>query len=149
MAMQKATIGTLLAVAVMSVIMSAFGALVATQRITNSGSISAIGVGVYSDSNCMTPLSSISWGTLDPGGSVNYTMYVKNTGNIPVTLTMAPSNWNPTTASNYITLTWNQQNTVLSPNSVVQAVLTLSVSSSISSITNFSCDITITGTEHA
>ncbi len=147
MAMQKATIGILVLVAVMGVFVSAFGSLVATQKITSSGSITAIGVAIYQDSACTTVLSTISWGTLNSGATMNYTIYVKNTGNIPVTLTMMPSNWNPTTASDYITLTWNQQTTVLSPNSVVQAVLTLSVSSSISSITNFSCDITITGTQ--
>jgi len=147
MAMQKATIGTLLAVAVMSVVLSAFGALVATQRITNTGSITAIGVGVYSDGACTNVLSSISWGTLNPSTTTNYTMYVKNSGNIPVTLTMTTDNWNPASASSNITLTWNRQNHALSSGAVVQAVLTLTVASGISDITDFSFDITITGTQ--
>lgn len=147
MAMQKATIGTLMVVAVMSVVLSAFGALVATQRITNTGNITAIGVGVYSDSACTNVLSSIGWGTLNPGTATNYTLYVKNNGNIPVTLTMTTGNWTPASASSNITLAWNRQNYALSSGAVVQAVLTLTVASGISGITDFSFDITITGTQ--
>ena len=144
MAMQKATIGALLVLATVGIVMSAFGALTATRKIGSSGSISAIGVGIYSDGGCTIPLMGISWGTLNPGGSVNYTLYAKNTGNIPVTLNMATSNWNPPSASSYMTVTWNEEGYRLPASSVVQAVLTLTVSSSITNITSFSVDITIT-----
>jgi archaellum component FlaG (FlaF/FlaG flagellin family) len=147
MAMQKATMGAVLAIAVMGLMVSALGALVATRTISNSGSITAVGVGVYSDSGCTTALSAISWGTLNPGDVKTYTMYVKNTGNVPVTLNMTVGNWNPLSASSYITLTWNQEKYVLPAGQVVQAVLTLSVSSSVSGVTSFSFDITITGTQ--
>jgi hypothetical protein len=158
MAMQKAAIGTVLAIAVMSIVVSALGALVTTHTIPNSGNIrvvtpppppppASVVVGVYSDSGCTTALPSISWGTLDPGGSTNATAYLKNEGNVPVTLTMSTGNWTPSSASSYFTLTWNRQNYVLAVGSVVQATLTLSVSSSISGITNFSFDITITATQ--
>lgn len=147
MVMKKAAIGTLLVFVTIGIVMSAYGALTATQKIGSSGSISAIGVGVYSDSGCTTPLTSISWGTLNPGGSVNYTVYVKNTGNIPVTLNMTTSNWNPSSASGYMTVTWNAEGYRLPASAVVQTVLTLKVSSSITNITNFSIDITITASQ--
>jgi len=147
MAMQKATIGTVVVIAVMSLMVSALGALVATRTISNSGSVTAVGVGVYSNSGCTTALSAISWGTLNPGDVKTYTVYVRNEGTVPVTLSMTTGGWNPTSASSYITLTWDKQNTVLSAGSVATSVLTLSVSSSVSGVTSFSFDITITGTQ--
>jgi hypothetical protein len=145
--MQRATIGTVVAIAVMGLIASGLGALVATRTISNSGSVTAVGVGVYSDSGCTTALSAISWGTLNPGDVKTYTVYVKDTGTVSVTLNMTKGNWNPASASSYITLTWNQEKAVLPAGQVVQAVLTLSVSSSVSGVTSFSFDITITGTQ--
>jgi hypothetical protein len=147
MAMQKATMASVVVMVVMGLMVSALGALVATRTISNSGSITAVGVGVYSDNACATALSTIGWATLNPGDVKTYTMYVRNEGNVPVTLNMAEGNWNPASASSYITLTWNKENYVLPAGQVVQAVLTLTVSSSVSGVTSFSFDITITGTQ--
>ena len=147
MAMQRATIGTVVVIAVMGLMVSALGALVATRTVSNSGSVTAVGVGLYSDSACTTALSAISWGTLNPGDVKTYTIYVKNTGTVPVTLNMTVGNWNPTSASSYITLTWNQEKYVLPAGQVVTAVLTLSVSSSVSGVTSFSFNIIITATQ--
>jgi len=148
MAMQKATIGAVAAIAVMSVVISVLAAaLVTSSTFSNSGTIVAIGVGVYSDSACTTVLTSINWGNLTLGASASYTIYVKNNGTVPVTLTMTTGNWNPTTASSYITLSWNRSNYVLTAGSSVQAALTLNVSSSLTGFTNFAFDITITGTQ--
>jgi len=148
MAMQKATIGAVAAIAVMSAVISVLAAALVTSRtFSNSGTIVAIGVGVYSDSSCTTVLASINWGNLTLGASTSYTIYVKNNGTIPVTLTMTTGNWNPATASSYISLTWDKQNYVLTAGSSVQAALTLNVSSSLTGFTNFTFDITITGTQ--
>ncbi|MGD0977610.1 MAG: hypothetical protein ABR962_00545 [Candidatus Bathyarchaeia archaeon] len=147
MAMQKTTIGIVAVVAVISLMVSALGALVATHTISNSGTLTAVGVGVYSDNGCTTVLSSIGWGSLNPGDVKTFTMYVRNEGNVPETLNIAEDNWNPAPASSYITLTWNQENQVLPVGQVVQAVLTLTVSSSVSDVTSFNFDVTITGTQ--
>ena len=147
MAMQRATIGKVVVIAVIGLMVSALGALVATRTISNSGSVTAVGVGVYSDSACKTALTAISWGTVNPGDVKNYTVYVKNEATVSVTLNMTVGNWNPLSASSYITLTWNKEKSVLTATQVVQAVLTLSVSSSVSGVTSFSFDITITGTQ--
>ena len=147
MAMQKVTIGTVVVIAVMGLMVSALGALVAIRTVSNSGSVTAVGVGLYSDIGCTTALSAISWGTLNPGDVKTYTVYVRNEGTVSVKLSMTVGNWNPLSASGYITLTWNKQNTVLSAGSVATSVLTLSVSSSVSGVTSFSFDITIMGTQ--
>jgi hypothetical protein len=62
------------------------------------------------------------------------------------TLSKAEQNWNPTTASSYMTLSWNYAGQTLSVNQVLQVKLTLDVSSTVSGITNFSFDLTITAT---
>jgi len=124
----------------------ALSPLSTTSRVSSSGVIKAVGVGVYSDLACTTKLSSIDWGTLEPGVSKNVTCYIKNGGNSAITLSLSTANWSPSNASQNITLKWDSGGKSISPSQVVKATLTLSVSSSISGITNFSFDIIIVGT---
>jgi hypothetical protein len=91
-------------------VVTALGALVATRRISNTGNLKAIGVGVCWDSSCTSAVSSIDWGALEPGVTKNFTIYVRNEGNVQVMLSMTTSNWNPASASSYITLSWNREN---------------------------------------
>ena len=123
-----------------------FSAVQTSKKVTNSGTITAVGVGVYSDSGCTKPLSSIDWGMLEPGSTTDKTCYIRNEGNSASTLSMSTSNWNPSTASSYMTLSWNYGGQSINPNAVVQVKFTLSVSASINGITSFSFDITIVGT---
>ena len=58
---------------------------------------------------------------------------------------MTKTNWNPVNADGPITLTWNRENATLNVDQVTSAILTLSLSESISGITNFSVDIVFTG----
>ena len=153
--MRRATIGTVLALAIIGLIMTAMGALVTTRTVSNTGNIAVVTpppsptvqLGVYSDSGCTSALSSIPWGTLSPGNTATSTMYVRNEGNVAVTLSIQAADWNPASASSYFTFNWNCTGYVLQPSQVVQALLTLNVSSSISGITSFSFDITVTGTQ--
>jgi len=124
-----------------------FGMLTSTVQIQNAGTIKAVGVGVYWDSSCTNETTSIPWGMLDPGSNRTFTVYIRNEGNTAESLSLNTENWNPTNAQNYITLSWNYDGTVLSPDQVVEVNLTLSVSSSIEGIENFSFTIVIIGTE--
>jgi len=150
---RKATLATALVMlimigAIMSV--STLGSLVATQSVSNSGSITiapSVQLGVYSDSGCTVALSSISWGTLNPGATLTQTIYVKNQGNVAVTLSMSVDSWTPSSASTYLTLTWNLDGFTLPAGNSVQAVLSLTVSSSITGITTFSFNLNIAGTQ--
>ncbi|MBT0159172.1 hypothetical protein G4O51_04225 [Candidatus Bathyarchaeota archaeon A05DMB-2] len=103
-------------------------------------------MGVYQNSDCTQSLTLIDWGTISPGGSVTKTIYVKNTGNTAITLSMTKSGWNPTSANGPITITWNRESMNLNPGASTAATLTLNVSSSISGITSFSVNIIIAGT---
>jgi len=149
-AMRKISTGTIMAIAIVGLILTVTtaGLLSASQSVYSTGTvdITAVNVGVYSDAGCTLSLTSISWGTISPGNSVTQTIYVKNTGNTPITLSMTTSNWNPVAANGPISISWNRQSQVLSAGSSIAATVTLTVSSSISGVTDFSVNIVITGT---
>ena len=65
------------------------------RAIPSSGMVVAVNVGVYSDAACTLNLTSIDWGSVYPDGSAQRTIYVKNTGNAPITLSMTTTSWNP------------------------------------------------------
>jgi hypothetical protein len=146
------TIGSTAALALVTIVffaMFASGAIVTSKTISSSGTITTVAssanLGIYQDSACTTVASSIDWGTINPGGSVTRTVYVKNTGTTTVTLAMSTTNWTPSTANGPITVSWNQAGTTLATGQVATATLTLQVSSGISGITSFSTNITIAG----
>ncbi len=148
MATQKSSSTLILVVATLAVVgTTVLAILSASQSVSNVGNIKTVGVGVYKDSGCTQTLSAIDWGTLAPGSVRNYTAYIRSEGNTVLVLSRTINNWNPALASGYITLNWNREGYVLSAGTSVQATLTLSVASNITSIASFSFDIVITGTE--
>jgi hypothetical protein len=147
MAMQRISLGALLAIAAAGVIASALGALMASYTFNNTVTVKAAGVSVYWYSNGTSPVTTINWGNIAPGTSATKTIYIRNNGTVAVVLSMTTELWNPSTAQNYITLNWNCTSYVLNAGSVVGAVLTLNVSSNISGITEFTFNIVISGTE--
>jgi hypothetical protein len=127
--------------------MTTTGLLSVNQTISSTGSVTAINVGVYSDSACTNELTTLDWGTISPGNSETITIYLKNTGNARITLTMTTTDWTPVNADGPIELIWDKENANLDPDQETAATLTLSVSESIDGITNFSFNVVITGTE--
>jgi len=115
------------------------------KAIPSSGLVVAVNVGVYSDAGCTLNLTSIDWGNVYPGGSVPRTIYVKNTGNAPITLSMTTTAWNPTIAAGQINVAWDKENTVLNAGQSTSATLTLGVSQNVSGVTSFSMNIIVSG----
>ena len=116
-----------------------------SRKVPNAGTVEAIGVGVYRDSGCTRILSYIDWGVLEPGASKNFTCHIRNEGSSVSTLSMYTSNWNPSEASDYLSLSWDYGGHSIGVDEVAQVTFTLSVDASIEGITNFSFDITIAG----
>jgi hypothetical protein len=139
----------LIAIAVAGILLTVTAAAVlsANQTVPLNGTITAVNLGIYSDSACTQTCTALNVGTLNPGGTATQTVYIKNTGTVSETLTMTASNWTPSSASSSLTLTWNQQNTVLPAGQSIQATLTLTAASNTGSLTTFSCSVTITGTQ--
>jgi len=133
----------ILIAALFTLALAAYAILQSSVRINNQGTVKALGVGVYWDSNCTNPVSLINWGTVEPGSTNNVTIYVRNEGNTAANISMTTENWNPSNAPNYLTLNWNYNGQQLNPSEAVQITLSLTVSSSIQGIENFNFDITI------
>jgi hypothetical protein len=112
----------------------------------NIGSVKTVGVGVYWDMACSQVVSVIDWGIMEPSAVKNVTVYVRNEGNSPTTLSLQKDNWNPANASSYISLSWNYLGQAIATNSVIPVTLTLSISSDIQGINSFSFDIIISAT---
>ena len=122
-------------------------ALLTTQTtVPGTGSIKGVGVGVYWDLQCTNQTSALNFGLLEPGSSKNFTLYLKNKGNTLLTLNMTSEEWNPTNATEYLTLTWNREGQQLNAGEVTDFIIMLSVSSNVTGIDSFSMDIIISGT---
>ncbi|MEJ2242471.1 MAG: hypothetical protein P8Y18_10070 [Candidatus Bathyarchaeota archaeon] len=104
------------------------------------------GIGVYSNQYGTSPLTSLNWGTLEPGQDQSITTYIKNEGNTPITLTLQTSSWTPSSATDYLTVTWDYSGQPINVGQIAEITLTLDVDSDITGITEFSFDITILAT---
>jgi hypothetical protein len=132
---------------IITIVLLALTTTAAAQSRSPRKTIISVNLGIYSDSACTNPQTTLKFGTINPGSTTTQTIYIKNTGNVAETLTMAASNWNPTNATSSLTLTWNRQNTVLPAGQSIQARLTLTAASNTGSLKAFSCSVTITGTQ--
>jgi hypothetical protein len=146
---QRLSKATVIAITIAAIALTATTAAVlsASQNVPLNGSITAVNLGIYSDSGCTQTCTALNVGAVNSGGTGTQTVYVKNTGTVPETLTMTASKWSPANANTYLTLTWNQQNTVLPAGQSIQATLTLTAASNTGTLTTFSCSVTITGTQ--
>jgi hypothetical protein len=126
---------------------SIYGLLSAVLPINSTGIVASANINVYSDSGGLNEVSLINWGTLNPGGFGVVTIYVKNTGEVPLTLEMTNDNWDPESGETFFTLTWDYTGGEVQPGGLAPVTLTLTVSGLIQGITNFSFDVVVIGTE--
>jgi len=116
-----------------------------SSTISSVGTLKAIGIGVYWNESLTSRVNVIDWGVLEPSAKKSFTVYIRNEGNLPLTLSVSTSNWNPPTASNYLTLTWSYAGQTINAGATIKVTLTLTVSESITGINNFNFDITAVG----
>ena len=140
-------ITTIIAITATILTLTTTGLLISNQTVPLTGTITSVNVGVYLDAEGTQNCTSLNIGALDPGNTTTQTVYIKNTGTNPVTLTMTVDNWNPTSASSYLTLSWNKQNTNLNPGESTPATLTLTATTNTDNLSNFGCSVTFTGTQ--
>src|SRR5665647_347038 len=82
---------------------------------------------IFADAACTKQISTVQWGTLQPSGSATVALFIKNSGNMPLTLKLTENNWSPATAQNYLTLSWNQENTKIQPGASQTVTITINV----------------------
>jgi uncharacterized membrane protein len=117
-----------------------------SSTISSVGTFKAVGIGVYWDADLTRSVNVLDWGILSPGSQKSFSVYVCNEGNLPLTLSISTSNWSPPAASNFMTLTWSYNGQKITAGENLPVTLTLTVSGSITGISNFNFDITAVGT---
>lgn len=134
---------------------SVIGILQSTERISSSGIIvqpnpspplppppePGIDIDVFCDYQCTEIMTNIEWGDIVVGESVKHTMWVKNSGDSDVFINLDEDNWNPISASEYLSITWDYDGVPISPGSVRQISLSLNVSPNIQGIDTFYFDV--------
>lgn len=139
-------VSSLIAIVIVVASLMVYGKLFVAQSVGNSASIKAVNVTVWQDSSCNVPLTSIDWGMLEPGESAIKIFYIKNEGNVALTLNMTIGSWSPSETSKYVTVIWDVEGSSIQKNQTTQADMTLLVSQNITGISNFTFTSTITGT---
>ena len=88
----KVVIATILLViyaAALSVASPVMSHVQRSKTVSNIGSITAIGVGIYWNQETTEQVSSIDWGTLEPSSNKSVTVYIKNEGDSAVSLSLS------------------------------------------------------------
>jgi archaellum component FlaG (FlaF/FlaG flagellin family) len=122
------------------------GLLSVSQEVDFEGTITSINVGLFLDQQTTVNCTSMSWGGVYAGESASKSIYVKNTGNAALTLSMRIIDWIPESADGPVSMSWNRENYILDPGEVVEARLTLSISENADGISNFGYKMLVTGT---
>jgi hypothetical protein len=126
------------------------------------GTIKTQGVKAYWDPNLTHLTTEIPWPTVHPGTLNNATLYLQSVSSITTVLELDTTNWTfissngtivsgPSNSTQFMSLTWNYNNTTVEPSQTVQVILTLKIDDSDSfiwylvnnKVAQFSFDITI------
>lgn len=87
---------------IMIPIIGAAAAIVSDYIIEQKGRIYTVNVEAYWDANLTIPALVQDWGDLEPAEIKQRLIYVTNTGNRPMALTVATSDWTPPEIAAYV-----------------------------------------------
>jgi hypothetical protein len=146
--MSKFSVGIIIALVVTGLLITAttLGLLSVSQEVSFDGTITTLNVGLFLDQDSTQNCTSLSWGGVYAGESVSKTIYVKNTGDLPLTLSMSITDWNPKSANGPLSMTWNRENYVLDPEEVIDVALILTISENVEQLSTFGYNMLIIGT---
>ena len=103
------------------------------------GTIKTIEVETYWDSDGENRRENLTWNEIwiqklgsdeAETAQVNTTVYVKSVSNFRVTLNMFLTDWDPAEISDYLTISWDYNGTILNPGEIIPVNMTLSAPSS-------------------
>ena len=117
------------------------------RELPNSEATDDLGIETYWDSKCTIRVSSIDWGALEPGTNKTVTLFIKNKGKTPVTLSYYVANCEPFEITNWLTLAWDYTGQSIKFKEVIQVVFDLYTSENADPMETFSFDIIIAGVE--
>jgi hypothetical protein len=144
--LKEAKIGFMLLIIFFSLsVIGISGLLTTSISLPSHGNIKTINVQVFWDQACTQPVNNIDWGNPGPGDTVSKTVYLKNSGNSPLSLSLIIDNWTPSNSETYLTLSWDQEGNIINPSDIIKSNFSLEVSSNISGITDFTISLIIEG----
>lgn len=114
-----------------------------TLKLQARGKIIGIGVGIYAGPDTTIVVSEVNWGNLTPGEVKNITVYMRNEGTIPVTLSMVTESWDPPSAEIFISLAWDYDGRELAVDAIIPVVFTLTVSPDVTGIYDFTFNVVV------
>jgi len=117
-----------------------------SSTISSVGTFKAIGIGVYWDEQATSSVDTLNWGFIAAGSQKSFTVYVKNEGLLPLTLSISASNWDPQAASNFLALNWDYNGQTVAGRTTLPVVITLTVSGGVNGVDTFNFDVTSVGT---
>jgi len=143
----KASYKTLVLIAIVAVISIVSTSLVSIMLshsddeiyLPSLGTIKTIDVETYWDPNGENRRENLTWNEIKieklewdeiKTETVNTTVYVKSVSNFRVTLNIFLTDWNPVEISDYLTISWDYNGTILNPGEIIPVTMTLSASSS-------------------
>jgi len=119
------------------------------REIRNVGVVRVIGVQVFENENLTSILEFIDWGFVDPNETKTCEAWILNTGNDDIRLSLWTNSWVPANASDWITLSWDYNDSIVAPKDSIRVEFSLFVDPDIEGIENFSFDIWLMGVKVA
>jgi hypothetical protein len=111
---------------------------------TSSPVVGQRAIQLYNDAACTTVISDISWGSLQAGTTKSLVIYVRNEGNVAVTLMRTLTNFDPADIANYFTFTWDYNGQPMNSGAVLRLTLYLTAAANVPAEIGFSFDTVIT-----
>ena len=116
------------------------------RKLSSNGAIKEItGIETYWDSKGTNKVTSIEWGSLEPGTEKTVTIFVRNLEKNQIILNYYTSNWMPSEITDYLTLKWDYNGQAIKFREIVQVIFTLVVYENLEASGTFDFDITIVG----
>ena len=118
-----------------------------TRELPNTAATQDANIETYLDSKCTKKVSSIDWGPVEPGTSKTFTLFIRNKGKNPVTLSYYTSNWSPSQIVDSLALIWDYNGQPIGFRETIQVVFILQASEDAEPIETFSFDTVIVDTQ--
>lgn len=123
----------LLAIVFSSIGATAYAVMTYTASLQTNGTSGQVAIGLFSDSGLTQPFSVYGWGNIIPGQTLSRIVYVKNTGNIGVTLNVLYV-WTNATQAQYFTTSSNYAGQTISAGSSIPVTINLLAGADLSKV---------------